>query len=692
MKARNEIVLNKKNMNEINLNKKENFDKISLILINNKIKFVRRFSGLINVILFEIFFILLPKLICYEQPYVEIKVNSRGYNQIISNDYIGTMPRQIYINNIPSDMNDKKVYVNSVDDLIRLSWTNTISDFSFMFSNLENIISVHMNYMFNNHIIMSYMFYNCYNLESFTYKTYYDISHSMEDMKYMFYNCISLKSFQFKDLYMTYYHHSESTHYSKEKSEDVTTHSYYYNYINMSYMFYNCQSLESVYFDSNIREYITNMKEMFYNCFSLTSLNLTNIVTQNHIDVSYMFYNCTKLEYFYTDYSRYYNYYIQVKDMSYMFYNCISLKKTYLSNFASNDFDIEMTNSFYNCYSLNSISGFSGLRISHTANMFYNCTSLKSINFNPKIVISQSNMEKMFYNCTQIHTIIFDISQTSSSSSSSIINNYNPSNLNYIFYNCISLEVLKFNYFQTDYINEISYLLYNCYNLKNITMYKSNFTNPLITNMRGVFENCESLTSLDLTSFYTPNVIMMWDMFKNCKSLKYLDIPKFDTSKVTDMESMFEGCESLISLDIKHFNTINVRYMNKMFKNCESLQSLYFNNINSTTLGSMQQMFYNCRSLEYLNIYSLTEKFQSLSEMFEGASNNFIVCVKEHENIPNIFEEILKRSGTQRDCSEDCYGIGNKRPHIIEKKICCPMFEFNGICYDKCSGRTEATN
>ena len=679
-------------MNEINLNKKENFDKISLILINNKIKFVRRFSGLINVILFEIFFILLPKLICYEQPYVEIKVNSRGYNQIISNDYIGTMPTQIYINNIPSDISDKKVYVNSIDDLIRLSWTKTISDFSFMFSNLENIISVHMNYMFNNHIIMSYMFYNCYNLESFTYKTYYDISHSMEDMKYMFYNCISLKSFQFKDLYMTYYHHSESTHYSKEKSEDVTTHSYYYNYINMSYMFYNCQSLESVYFDSNIREYITNMKEMFYNCFSLTSLNLTNIVTQNHIDVSYMFYNCTKLEYFYTDYSRYYNYYIRVKDMNYMFYNCISLKKTYLSNFASNDFDIDMTNLFYNCYSLNSISGFSGLRISHTDNMFYNCTSLKSINFNPKIVISQSNMEKMFYNCTQIHTIIFDISQTSSSSRSSIINNYNPSNLNYIFYNCISLEVLKFNYFQTDYINEISYLLYNCYNLKNITMYKSNFTNPLITNMRGVFENCESLTSLDLTSFYTPNVIMMWDMFKNCKSLKYLDIPKFDTSKVTDMESMFEGCESLISLDIKHFNTINVRYMNKMFKNCKSLQSLYFNNINSTTLGSMQQMFYNCRSLEYLNIYSLTEQFQSISEMFEGASNNFIVCVKEHENIPNIFEEILKRSGTQRDCSEDCYGIGNKRPHIIEKKICYPMFEFNGICYDKCPGRTEATN
>ena len=145
--------------------------------------------------------------------------------------------------------------------------------------------------------------------------------------------------------------------------------------------------------------------------------------------------------------------------------------------------------------------------------MFYNCTSLKSINFNPKNAMSESNMEKMFYNCIQLQTIIFDIYKSSSSSSSSSIN-INPSNLNYIFYNCISLEVLQFNYFQTDYLNEIRYLFNNCYNLKNITIYNSIFSNLLITNMKGIFENCESLTSLDLSSFYTPNVIMMWDFIR----------------------------------------------------------------------------------------------------------------------------------------------------------------------------------
>ena len=365
MEDQKEKNFNDENINLINIYKEENLSKNAFIPI--KYQFNRRYSGIIKFILFEIFFILLPKRINSQQHYIEIKVNNIGYNKIISDRYRGTFPSQIKINgnSFSFPRNDKKVNVNSINDLIRLTWATTISDFSYMFSNLENIISVHMNYMFANNIIMSYMFYNCSNLESFTYNTDYDISHTMKDMSYMFYNCLSLKSFQFKNLYMDYYYYYESSYYDKEKSQTVYTSSYYYNYIDMSYMFHNCQSLESVICDSNIRKYITGMKKMFYNCFSLTSLTLTRIVTNNHIDVSYMFYNCSKLEYFYgTSYSQnnYYNYYynIYLQDMSYMFYNCISLKITSLSNFGSYDYYTKMKNSFYNCYSLISISGFSG--------------------------------------------------------------------------------------------------------------------------------------------------------------------------------------------------------------------------------------------------------------------------------------------------------------------------------------------
>jgi surface protein len=54
--------------------------------------------------------------------------------------------------------------------------------------------------------------------------------------------------------------------------------------------------------------------------------------------------------------------------------------------------------------------------------------------------------------------------------------------------------------------------------------------------MRGVFQNCESLISLDLSFFETPKAEIMWDMFKGCTGLSYLNLQSFNTSQVGDME------------------------------------------------------------------------------------------------------------------------------------------------------------
>ena len=207
--------------------------------------------------------------------------------------------------------------------------------------------------------------------------------------------------------------------------------------------------------------------------------------------------------------------------------------------------------------------------------------------------------------------------------------------------------------------------------------------------MKGMFQNCELLTSLDLSLFYTENVKIMWDMFKNCKSLQSLNLSNFDTSNVKDMESMFEGCESLTSLSLINFNTSNVHYMNKMFSGCTNLETLYFNYISSESLGTMYQMFYNCKNLKYLNIFSLSEKSQSIYEIFDGASDNFTFCINDNEDIPNIFNEILELENATRDCSENCYGEGKERVNILSKKLCCPNFEYNDTCYDECPPRTK---
>ncbi len=73
--------------------------------------------------------------------------------------------------------------------------------------------------------------------------------------------------------------------------------------------------------------------------------------------------------------------------------------------------------------------------------------------------------------------------------------------------------------------------------------------------MRGIFQNCKSFVSLNLSEFNTKNVEIMWDMFKGCSELESLEIntDKFDTSNVIDMESMFEDCSKLTSLSFKKF-------------------------------------------------------------------------------------------------------------------------------------------
>ena len=64
----------------------------------------------------------------------------------------------------------------------------------------------------------------------------------------------------------------------------------------------------------------------------------------------------------------------------------------------------------------------------------------------------------------------------------------------------------------------------------------------------------------------------MAGMFAYCDSLISLDLSSFNTQNVTNMSWMFYNCYSLISLDLSNFHTQNVTYMSDMFYDCYSLK------------------------------------------------------------------------------------------------------------------------
>ncbi|MDY6438382.1 MAG: BspA family leucine-rich repeat surface protein, partial [Prevotella sp.] len=157
---------------------------------------------------------------------------------------------------------------------------------------------------------------------------------------------------------------------------------------------------------------------------------------------------------------------------------------------------------------------------------------------------------------------------------------------------------------------------YRCSNLTEIDGI-GNLDTSNVTNMRAMFRDCGSLTSLDVSNFNTENVTDMREMFWECRSLKSLNLGSFNTANVTDMRSMFNGCHSLTTLNVSNFNTEKVTSMEGMFGGCPSLTSLDLSNFNTENVNNMGNMFGGCSSLTSLDLSKFnTEKVTDMSTMF----------------------------------------------------------------------------
>ena len=169
-----------------------------------------------------------------------------------------------------------------------------------------------------------------------------------------------------------------------------------------------------------------------------------------------------------------------------------------------------------------------------------------------------------------------------------------------------------------------------------------------VTNMHGMFEQCENMVSLDLRTFDTSNVTNMGSMFEDCGKLRHVkiagfntasvttfscmfykcaaleevDVANFDTSNCKSMYFMFRGCYMLETIDVSNFDTSNVTMVNGMFESCSSLRSLDVSHFNLSKAVSLSEMFCNCSNLEQLNVGGLvTSNNQLLYRMFMGCSS-----------------------------------------------------------------------
>ena len=287
---------------------------------------------------------------------------------------------------------------------------------------------------------------------------------------------------------------------------------------------------------------VTDMSFMFQYCSKLTSLELTNFNTASVTKMTAMFSGCTSLLTIYVGDGWTTS---AVTSSSSMFYNCTSLVggkgTTYNANYIDKTYaHIDGGTSNRGYLTERSIEAYACYTSTNTTLTFYydNQRGLHEDQENNTYDLNTGNnspgwhVSSVFHNVTKV---VFDSSFAG------------------------ARPTTTYDWF------------YYMYKLQSITGMKYLNTSE-VTDMGNMFNQCSSLTSLDLSNFNTAKVTRMLYMFYKCSSLTSLDLSSFNTSKVISIQRMFKDCSSLQTIYVGDgWNMEAVSYDNEMFTGCTSL-------------------------------------------------------------------------------------------------------------------------
>ena len=141
--------------------------------------------------------------------------------------------------------------------------------------------------------------------------------------------------------------------------------------------------------------------------------------------------------------------------------------------------------------------------------------------------------------------------------------------------------------FGSSYLRDIKHIVIN-------ESFKT-FTPTTLSGFFAALSELETITGLEYLN--TANVTDMSLLFNNCQKLTSLDVTHFNTAKVTNMYRMFNAC-GLTSLDLSNFNTAKVENMELMFSGCSNLKTIYASDkFKTAAVTKSKNMFLGCSSL-----------------------------------------------------------------------------------------------
>jgi surface protein len=495
---------------------------------------------------------------------------------------------------------------------------------------------------------MGYMFYKCQQLTSLDLSRW-DISNAT-GMQDMFRECTALTSLDIhtwntpkvQSMYEMFYgcKNLETLDVSKFETGNV---------INMESMFSGCSKLGTIDVSGFDTRNVTRMVSMFYNCSAVTTLDVSGFSTEKVQNFASMFNGCTNVGAL--DVSHFST--AAASSVAFMFKNCsqvttLDLGKFYTSNISS------MEGMFNGCTALQSVyvnNLWSTANVTVSTNMFAGCTAI--VGEDGTTVADGSPVDKTnahygaggyLRHTTDVDLgtqpyVIWDANTHKLymlQSDATLTANDAPGDLpdgttvTGIWYgdNAIMPQA---EWESPIWNGAAANGTYVRQDIEHVVILPS-FATVQPTDMTSWFENFSNMTDIDGIEYLdTSHATNMYGMFNLCEKLTTLDLTAWDVSKVQNMGYLFNGCLALTDIDLTGWDTRNVEYFYDTFNYCPELTTIKgIENFNTEKALSFSQMLASCNALTSLDLSGWkTTAATGFSYMFSYDENLEAIYVGE---------------------------------------------------------------
>lgn len=270
------------------------------------------------------------------------------------------------------------------------------------------------------------------------------------------------------------------------------------------------------------------------------------------------------------------------------------------------------------------------------ASLFEGCERMTSIDISSFDISSINNVGGLFSGCEKLTEIVWP----------NMTFCEDNVHIGGLFNNCKLLTDIDLHCFAGCKVISSEYAFGSCTNLKSIDLSQIDYST--CRGYSGIFENCSSLTTLDVSNFgwkniedecvwpfsgcsslksinlgdfYIPKAWRVECFFRGCSSLETIKYSRFDIN-VERVAQFFYGCSSLRNIDVDNLVKEQTQSIGNFFDGCSSLESIDLSNWNTSSVTDMSGLFSNCAKLESIDLSSfVTYNVTSMSGLFNGCKN-----------------------------------------------------------------------